>query len=127
MFHALPPSAEDEVGRTLAGLAKNRAPAATLIGLMGLGRGVAYRVSSDGLQAVRSTVADRFHGSLTAQDSASWRPHVTVQNKVDPSVAKETLSALEGSFRPRRLAIVGLGLHRYAGGPWDFLGRWMFR
>jgi hypothetical protein len=127
MFHALPPSAEAEAGRVLAREAAGPAPRAVIAGLMNLGRGVAYRIVSDELEAIRRSVADQFRGLLTAQDSQGWRPHVTVQNKAEPSAAKALLRELEASFQPRPLRIAGLELHRYLGGPWEQLGRWSFR
>jgi len=94
---------------------------------MNLGRGVAYRVVSDDLDAIRNRLADHFHGLLTAQDSQGWRPHVTIQNKVEPKVARALLHNLESDFRPMPLAISGLGLHSYLGGPWEKLGTYRFR
>ena len=102
-------------------------PAATIAGLMNLGGGVAYRVMSPDLDTIREAIADHFHGSLTAQDSGGWRAHVTIQNKVTPRVAKALFDRLEQDFRPRVLAIHGLALHRYLGGPWEPLGRCAFR
>ena len=58
---------------------------------------------------------------------AGWRPHVTVQNKVAPKAARELKAILERSFDTRPLAISGLGLHRYLGGPWDRLAIYPFR
>jgi len=127
MFHALPPSAEAEAGRVLAREAAAPAPRATVAGLMNLGRGVAYRIVSDELEAVRGHIADHFHGFMTAQDSQGWRPHVTVMNKAEPRAAKALLMELQADFRQRPLHIAGLELHRYLGGPWERLGRWNFR
>src|SRR4028118_913339 len=127
MFHALPPSAEAEAGRVLAREAAAPVPRATLAGLIDLGRGVAYRIVSDDLEAIRRRVADQFHGFLTAQDSQGWRPHVTIMNKAEPAAAKAVLRELEASFTPRPIRIAGLELHRYLGGPWERLGRWSFR
>lgn len=127
MFHALPPSSEEEVRRELARHVSGAAPRARLDGLMNLGRGVAYRVVSDDLERVRSDLADHFYGVLTAQDAQGWRPHVTIMNKAEPSAAKAVLRGLEPHFRPKPLAIRGLALHRYLGGPWETLGTWSFR
>jgi hypothetical protein len=127
MFHALPPSAEEEAGRVLAREAAARRPEAKVAGVMNLGRGVAYRVVSDDLEAIRRNVADHFHGFLTAQDSQGWRPHVTIMNKAESAAAKALLRELEATFSPRPLRIAGLELHRYLGGPWERLGRWSFR
>ena len=127
MFHALPPSAENELRTRLADLARQAPPQASIDGLMDLGGGVAFRIVSHGLDEIRGELADALHGSLTAQDSAGWRPHVTIQNKVPPKVARALKESLERSFVPRPLAIHGLGLHRYLGGPWERLGSYPFR
>ena len=127
MFHALPPSAEAEVRRALSLEALESPPHATVEGLMNLGGGVAYRVVSVELEQTRARLAARFQGLLTAQDSAGWRPHVTVQNKVPSSTARALQSMLETEFRPSPLGIAGLGLHRYLGGPWDRLALFPFR
>ena len=127
MFHALAPSAEDEARRRLAARSAFPAPAASIAGLMDLGGGVAFRVVSDELDAIRDELADDLHGLLGAQDSGGWRPHLTIQNKVAPKVARELLRTLERDFQPRPLRIAGLGLHRYLGGPWETLGVWKFR
>ncbi len=127
MFHALPGSMVDEVRRALAREAAAPPPRAHVAGLMNLGRGVAYRIVSEELQNVRHALAEAFRGLLTAQDAGGWRPHVTIQNKVEPSAAKALLRELERDFRSRPLKIAGLELHRYLGGPWEKLGRWSFR
>lgn len=127
MFHALPPSAEPELRDRLAGLAGMPPPTATLAGLVDLGGGVAFRVVSDGLDAIRADLAEGLHGLLSAQDVHGWRPHVTIQNKVPNREARALKALIERGFTPRPLAIAGLGLHRYLGGPWEKLGSWRFR
>lgn len=127
MFHALPPSVEAEARARLAEAARSPPPEAALAGLMDLGGGVAFRLVSDGLDAIRDSLARDFHGLLSAQDAHGWRSHVTIQNKVGNREARELKAALERDFRPRPLAITGLSLHRYLGGPWEKLGSWGFR
>jgi hypothetical protein len=127
MFHALPPSLEGEARHRLAAAAKAPPPRAMVAGLMDLGGGVAFRVASDVLDAIRDDLSDAFHGMLGAQDSGGWRPHVTIQNKVSNREARNLLAALEAGFQPRPLGIRGLGLHRYMGGPWETLQLWSFR
>lgn len=126
MFHALPPSAEAEARSRLAALATGKRPSATIDGLMDLGGGVAFRAVSPDLDRIRSELAEEFHGVLGAQD-IGWRPHVTIQNKVAPKVARALKASLELDFRPRPLAISGLGLHRYLNGPWERIGIYPFR
>lgn len=127
IFHALPPSAESELRRRLAEAARAAPPAARIAGLMNLGGGVAYRVVSPALDRLREALAAGLHGLLGAQDSGGWRPHVTIQNKVAPKAARVLLAELERGFAERPLAIRGLGLHRYLGGPWETLADFSFR
>jgi hypothetical protein len=127
MFHALPPSAEPEARSRLARIVQRPIPRAQLAGLMDLGGGVAFRVVSDDLDAIREELADAFHGMLGAQDSGGWRPHITIQNKVAPKVARDLKAALERDFEPRALNISGLALQRYLGGPWEEIAHYRFR
>lgn len=127
MFHHLPPSAADEVTHRLAQAVREGAPEARLAAPFSLGRGVAYRIDSAGLVAIRAQIAAAFAGLLTPQDQAGWRPHVTVQNKVEPPMAKALLATLAADYRPRPLTIAGLASWWYRGGPWDPLSRHMFR
>jgi hypothetical protein len=94
---------------------------------MDLGGGVALRVVSDELDEIRAEIADHFHGMLSAQDAAGWRPHVTIQNKVAPKAARALLAELDSTFHPRALGIAALSLHRYLGGPWEAVARYPFR
>jgi len=81
---------------------------------------------SEDLDRIRRSLAQDFHGLLSAQDSGGWRPHVTIQNKVAPKLARALVADLEKTFRPRPLGISGLGLHRYLSGPWEKLGSYRF-
>jgi len=127
IFHALPPSAEAEIRARIARIIRRSPPTATIAGLMDLGGGVAYRVVSPELDRIRDELADGLHGLLSAQDAGGWRPHVTIQNKVAPKVARALKESLERQFRPRPLVISGIGLHRYLGGPWEQLAGYPFR
>lgn len=127
LFHHLPPSLAREAGQRLRSLTRGvRAPAAEAAGLIDLGGGVAIRIVSPGLVAIRDELAGAFAGLLTPQDAAGWRPHVTIQNKVAPAAARALRAALEQEFRPRRVAVAGLALWRYRGGPWEPVSRHMF-
>lgn len=127
MFHSMPPSAETELRTRLAQAVRQAQPKATIAGLMDLGGGVAFRVVSPDLDRIRDDLAHGMHGMLDAQDTGGWRPHITIQNKVPPKVARALKASLERSFAPRSLAISGLGLQRYVGGPWDPLATYSFR
>jgi predicted transcriptional regulator len=127
MFHHLPPSIADELKRRLAEETRGVcAPEARLAAPFSLGRGVAYRIDSPELAAVRAGLAEAFAGLLTPQDKAGWRAHVTVQNKVEPAAAKALLAELSRDYAPRSLRIAGLASWWYRGGPWRPLSRHMF-
>lgn len=126
MFHHLPPSIEDELRRRL--MSETDAvglPDARVTGPLKLGRGTALRVACDDLVAIRGRLADAFAECLTPQDQAGFRPHVTIQNKVDPAVALALYDSM-AAFVPRPLAIAGLAVWRYRGGPWEPVSRHMF-
>jgi len=127
MFHALPPSSEAEIRTRLSARAKGPVPRASIEGIMDLGGGVAFRVVSPALDRIREDLARDLHGLLGAQDAGGWRPHVTIQNKVAPKTARALIASLERQFAPCRLAITGLGLHRYLGGPWERIAVCPFR
>lgn len=127
MFHHLPPSLEDELKARLAQMARAAVPTARLASVMNLGRGIALRVSSPELEAMRQEMAEAFAGALTPQDANRWNPHVTIQNKAAPEAAKTLLREMTERFQPRPLAIAGLAAYRYRGGPWEPILRYPFR
>jgi 2'-5' RNA ligase len=125
LFHALP--GDLDVAPALDRAADRPAFAVRVTGVQPLGRGAAYRLESAELAAVHAELRAAFAGVLTPQDRQPYRPHVTVQNKVDPAVARETVAALRAAFEPVEVRATGLGLWRYAGGPWVELSRHPFR
>jgi hypothetical protein len=127
MFHAIPPSAESELRQLLRVMADASPPRGWIAGVMNLGRGVALRIASDELDRIREELARRLRGLLTAQDSAGWSAHVTIQNKVPPREARALIQALGSQFDGRPVRISGLGLHRYLGSPWEKLRTFPFR
>jgi hypothetical protein len=52
---------------------------------------------------------------------------VTVQNKVEPAVARALRDRLAAEFVPHRVGARGLGLWRYLGGPWAPIAEYPFR
>lgn len=127
LFHHLPPSIEDELDRRLRDFSRVAPPRAEAAGLISLGSGVAVRIVSRELAAMRALLADAFVGLLTPQDRAGWRAHVTIQNKVAPHVARGLRTALERDFRPRPVQIAGLAAWRYRDGPWEPIREYRFR
>lgn len=128
LFHAFAPSLREELRPLLAGMAAAHAPVAGRVtGLMNLGRGTAIALDSPGMLALRQSIADRFHGALTAQDRHPPRLHITVQNKVTAEAARALQAELGPQVAPRDFAFPGLALHIYRGGPWEAAGQWPFR
>jgi hypothetical protein len=127
LFRQLPPSVETELRSRLATYARSAPPKAVVAGIMDLGEGTALRVESEELDDMRYDLALALQGLLIPQDSAPWRPHITIQNKVAPEEARRLQSFLKASFRARPLAIAGLALWRYLDGPWEKAGTWAFR
>ena len=120
LFHQLPPSCLDELDRLIRRIAADTPPpAARLREIYSLGGGVAFRIDSAGLLAIRERIADHFTGMLALQDQGTPRLHITIQNKVEPAEARALLTELAADFRPRALTIAGLAAHHYLGGPWQ--------
>ncbi|WP_174298121.1 2'-5' RNA ligase family protein [Sphingomonas bacterium] len=127
MFHHLPPAIAPELKRRLSQATRGvSAPPARLAGLVSLGRGVAYRIESQELAAIRADLADAFAPLLMPQDRQGWRAHVTIQNKVEPAAARALLAHLQAGFVARPVRIAGLASWWYRGGPWEALSRHMF-
>lgn len=118
LFHALPGEHRAAVGRELAAVADRPAFDVAVTGVRSLGRGVALDLAAPELTTLRAGLADAFDPWLTRQDRQWSRPHVTVQNKVAPEVARALYAELTASFVPETVTARGLGLWRYLGGPW---------
>lgn len=127
LFHALPGALRPEVEQVLADVAATTPVLELEVGEpRSLGRGVAYPVSSGRLAALHEALRRRWLAHLTRQDAQPLRAHVTVQNKVDPDVARLTLARLRQEHEPARARGLGLELHRYDGGPWTSMGTFAF-
>jgi 2'-5' RNA ligase len=127
LFHALPGEHLDAVRADLVTAADREAFDVAVTGLRFLGRGVAFTLESAELGALRAELAAAWQPWLTPQDRQRHAPHVTVQNKVEPAVARELHDQLLAGFVPYRVRARGLGLWRYLGGPWEPLAELSFR
>jgi 2'-5' RNA ligase len=127
LFHHLAPALGGELRTRLAEMARRPRPPALITGIMDLGRGTAFRVESEALEELRAELAEIFRGMLTPQDQAAWRPHVTIQNKVERREAVALQQELRATAMPRLLTIHGLASWRYLGGPWEPLRTYPFR
>lgn len=127
LFHHLAPDLASELKQRLNGETRGiAAPRADIGGLVSLGRGVAFRIVSPELVAIRDRLAEAFAPMLVPQDSAGWRPHVTIQNKVTPVEARALIEQLTPVTETRPVRISGLASWWYQGGPWAPLSRHMF-
>lgn len=95
--------------------------------VVSIGKGVAYKIESPPLQAFHKKLQEVWSSFLTPQDKQKLWPHVTVQNKVSPLVAKETLVHLKDCFQPFMATATGLTLWYYKGGPWEFYKHFPFK
>lgn len=126
LFHALPAELHEQVRTDLADAARCEPYPVDVVRVRSLGRGVAYDLRSPVLSAQRAELARRWAPWLTAQDARPHGPHVTVQNKVEPAVARALLAQLQAGFAPYAVTATGLALWRYLGGPWEPLERYRF-
>lgn len=120
LFHQLPGSQVAEIVHELKSVCAGAPPFALRVtGLRSMGRGVAFQLASSEAAALRARLAERFAGWLNRQDQQPWKPHVTVQNKVEPEQARALLESLNAGFAPFDVHAEGLLLWWYRGGPWE--------
>ena len=127
LFHHLPGTERAAVHEQLRAIGRRQSPLALPVtGLRSLGRGVAFTLENEDLRALHRQLQAAFAAHLTPQDQQRLQPHVTVQNKVDPTVARQLLAELQTDFGP--FGAVGTGLHlwAYRGGPWEKLAEFPF-
>jgi 2'-5' RNA ligase len=122
LFHHLPGEHLPTIQRDIEACASERKPfSLDVTGLRSLGRGVAYALKSPALAAMRRHLALEWNDWLKPQDRQNHNPHVTVQNKVDPTQARALLEDLSESFQPFLARGEGLDLWWYRGGPWEMV------
>ncbi len=128
LFHQLPGREFDAVKRRLKAIAAEcPPPRVTVAGVKSLGQGVALRLASPDLVALRGELADDWDTLLIPQDRAGFDPHVTIQNKASPAQARACFQALSASFVPYETRAVALAVWRYLDGPWQPLAEIGFR
>lgn len=126
LFHRLPGDHEAEIVRTLVAAADTATMPARVTGVRLLGRGVAFVLRCEELSGLRSRLAREWAPWLSAQDRGKTDLHVTVQNKVDPAAARALHAQLDTGVVAHEAQVVGLGLWRYLGGPWQPVRRLPF-
>ncbi len=126
LFHAVPGARLDDVRAQVRAQADRPRFGLPVSEVMALGRGAAYRVDSPELAALHAALQRAWWEDLTRQDRQPLRPHVTVQNKVDPDVARATVTDLRAAFRPFTATAEALAVWRYVGGPWEPVEQYAF-
>ena len=123
LFHALPGEDRERVARAVAGVCARAGPFPVPVeAIMPMGGGMAYRMRSARLDALRADLACAFEGELTKQDAAGFRAHVTIQNKVTKDTAAACRAVMEAEFAPWEATAEGVQIWSYEGGPWGAVG-----
>ena len=97
------------------------------IGLLNLGRGVAFSLSSQSLQTLHERLCRIFRDHLIPQDRQRFRPHIVIQNKVTPAHARALLAEMQADYSSRTVQALGLDVWRYLNGPWEPVRTYLFR
>ena len=118
LFHKLPGERLTEVLADLDAASPAAPFPLRATGLRKLGRGTAFEIEGAELKSWRGRLAQGWAEELSAQDRQPFRPHVTVQNKVEPIAARALYELLSDSFQPFDLKGTGVLVWRYLGGPW---------
>jgi 2'-5' RNA ligase len=127
LFHHLPGRRRTEITAELQALSQQLPPLPLLVsGVQFLGQGVAYRLESAAVEQLHRTLQQQWLPDLTPQDQQRRRPHVTVQNKVAPAVARALHERLAAEFTPFEALGTGLQLWAYRGGPWEWVATFPF-
>jgi 2'-5' RNA ligase len=127
LFHALPAAHQAVVQTDLHAEAQALSPFALAFPTVRfLGRGVAVTVDAPELLALRGRLAQRWRPWLSNQDRQPYRPHVTIQNKVDADTARALFTQLQSSWEPLLGQALGLELWVYLGGPWELHSQFPF-
>ena len=126
LFHHLPGAEEARIVATVRALAERTKRFALRPGAArSLGRGVALAYDSAELVALRGALAREWADWLTPQDRQGFKPHVTIQNKVEASAARALLAQMADA-EPPGCVVEGVAIWRYLGGPWARVATCLF-
>ncbi|TVT38407.1 2'-5' RNA ligase family protein [Hymenobacter setariae] len=128
LFHALPGDEQATIVADLEAVAAAQPAPLPLqaTGVKFMGRGVMYTLDNPTLSALHKRLQRQWQAWLTPQDQQGLRPHITVQNKVAPAVARRLHEELAADFQPFEALGTGLALWAYRGGPWELLQQFSF-
>ncbi|UKT64963.1 2'-5' RNA ligase family protein [Pedobacter mucosus] len=116
LFHKLPQALE--IQQILESVSYTQFKA-TVDTIKSIGRGVAYFIHSPELSNLHHHLVKDFKKHLISQDLQPFRPHITIQNKVNPAEAQALLKELNQNFKPFEISFHGLDLWHYLNGPWQ--------
>lgn len=128
LFHKLPGEHERAIRQTLQSLCVDTAVmSVSFPALRFLGKGVAADLDCPELLHLRRQLAVEWNVWLGAQDKQTYRPHVTIQNKVIPEHARRLYDHLRVDWQALAAHGEGLLLWRYLNGPWELAQEFSFR
>ena len=120
LFHALPD--EPWIVEDVKILTSDQQPfEVTASGIVSLGNGTAFKIVSPELPLLHQKLQKRWFDFLTRQDQQKRNFHITIQNKVEPQIAKELQAELAHHFKPFGFVVTGIALWRYLGGHWEYV------
>lgn len=118
LFHKLP-SSEALMTETLIETARRPSITMNISGIHNIGNGVIYKIDSTELLSVHQSLQRSFAAWLINQDRQSYKPHITIQNKVTAFKAAALYNELSKEFEPFTIKAVGISAWLYLGGPWQ--------
>ena len=127
MFHNLPGRQKGKIETDLQELSGKCKPfALQFTKPRFLGKGTAFEIESGELNQLREELKKRWEEWLTNQDLQKFKPHITVQNKVAPEIARSLFDELSADWSPRNGSGIGLQLWHYLDGPWELAKEFLF-
>ena len=127
LFHHLP-STEEGIKNDLQKWSAQTGPLQlNVTAVVSIGKGAAYKIECAELMKLHKAMQQQWMQWLTPQDKQKLWPHITVQNKVSPATAKQTVQTLQASFQPFTAQGLGFALWYYEGGPWRFEREYSFQ
>ena len=126
LFHHLPDN-ESKIINTIESLCAQQQPIKlSITEPKSIDKGVAYKIESKELVTLHKKLQKGWIEHLTTQDRQGLWPHITIQNKVTPDEAKQTLQQIKETFIPFEALATGLTFWRYLNGPWQLYRHFPF-
>lgn len=90
----------------------------SVTGVCNFKKGVAYEIVSEELMSLHQQMQAMLAPYLISKDRKTFRPHITVQNRVTAFKASQTAAALCAQFSPYEIRAMGLSVWTFERGPW---------